>query len=483
VIVATATILVTAWRVLRDPVSPTFDDAWYIETGLRLFAAMREGPSAFFVAWSESLRMKAPLVCLLPAPLYALLGPSESLAPLSNLPLLALAWIGTARIGTRLFGRDAGDASAIALALMPLGYGLSRFHLVEPLLTAIVVWTVALTLESEPERGRGTALGALIGLGLLAKVSFPIFVAGPLWLKRRELRPHATRITAVAAAIAATWYASNLVFVVGFAWQASFGSLAGDYGATGLVALAAWAWRLLDHGTGAAQGAIMIATLAAAGRRLGAAGMFCAAWISPLALFALSANKEIRLSAPLLPALAVAGAGAWATLSPRWRAASGAAYGLSGLALLSGLAFGVPGVEARAFNGEGEEAGWDRAALVRAIDTTAKDSSMIAVAIEHPRLNANNLASAAAAAGRPWRTTSLGYAQTGVEGALIRLKDKGADHLVLVAGVPSAQLPAFLNRANAGVEAAVATGRLKARETTRVMIAPGVEARILVLIR
>ena len=45
------------------------DDAWYLETGFRLLASLRAGPSAFASAWTHALRIKAPLVCLLPLPL------------------------------------------------------------------------------------------------------------------------------------------------------------------------------------------------------------------------------------------------------------------------------------------------------------------------------------------------------------------------------------------------------------------------------
>jgi hypothetical protein len=78
---------------------------------------------------------------------------------------------------------------------------------------------------------------------------------------------------------------------------------------------------------------------------------------------------------------------------------------------------------------------------------------------------------------------SLGYAQDSAEGALIRLKDKGASALVLVEGLPASETPAFLNRANEGVAAAVRTGRLPARETELVPLAAGITARVFRLTR
>jgi hypothetical protein len=110
--------------------------------------------------------------------------------------------------------------------------------------------------------------------------------------------------------------------------------------------------------------------------------------------------------------------------------------------------------------------------------TAAADdgATVAAIALEHPRLNANNLAALAAARGLDLRFVSLGYAQTSAEAALIRLKDKDADRLIIVSGIPEDRLPAFLNRANSGVAAALASGRLPARETVRVNLGPGVTA-------
>ena len=54
--------------------------------------------------------------------------------------------------------------------------------------------------------------------------------------------------------------------------------------------------------------------------------------------------------------------------------------------------------------------------------------------------------------------------------------------LVFVEGVPESESPAFLNRANAGIRAMAASGRLRTAPVGRVPLAPGVTATVLRLI-
>jgi hypothetical protein len=200
------------------------------------------------------------------------------------------------------------------------------------------------------------------------------------------------------------------------------------------------------------------------------------AWAAPLLVLALSVNHEIRFMAPTLPALALLAAHAAMSYDSRWARATAATLLIaSGSIVFLRQTFLLDGPSALPWCGAPDSnPGWDRSALVAA---TAADGGMVAaVALEHPSLNANNLSSLAASRGLPLRFVNLGYAQTSAETALIRLKDKGADRLIIVSGVAEAELPRFLNRANEGIIRALASGRLPSRETGRVNVAPGVTA-------
>lgn len=456
-------------RGLLAPAPPSWDDGWYLENSFRLFFALKTGLAAAFDAFAHAFRIKAPLICVLPLPLYSLFGPLERVAPWANQPLLALTWYAVYRIGRALLSERAGWASAAACASIPLLNALSRLFLVETLLTALVACSIWAIVEARPTDGRWELRGVLLGLGLLAKVSFPLYIAGPVWLARRRLRDDAGRSLALGAAVASSWYAFNLVYVVGFAASVSVGPLARHYGSISLAATATFLRELvfgaLSWPLAAAAAASLVAAWATSRSRWSSSATFLAAWLGvPLLVVSASVNKELRFSAPALPALALAAGAAAARLSPR------------ALALLAALLF----VEVGAMSSpprHGDQP-WDRAALLDAVERHATSGSVVAVALEHARLNANNLASLSASRGAETRFISLGYAQPSAEGALIRLKDKSADMLVFVDGAPAAEAPADLNRANAGLRRMVESGRLNARPLETVALSPGVTARL-----
>ena len=198
-------------------------------------------------------------------------------------------------------------------------------------------------------------------------------------------------------------------------------------------------------------------------------------------VYAAGANREPRLVAPLLPVAALLAARA--AISFHRGGPSGRGRGPYGAGLAVCADRTIPGGPDRAlaFNGAPQaDRGWDRGALVDAV--AGSDGRIAAVALEDARLNANNLSSLAAARGLDLKFVSLGYAQVSAEGALIRLKDKSCDRLVLIEGVPESELPAFLNRANAGIRAMTFSGRLKTKPLARLTLAPGVTATVLRLI-
>jgi hypothetical protein len=478
-----------AWHILLNAVPPAFDDAWYLETSFRLFHALKHGLAVFASEYASAFRIKAPLISILPLPLYAVFGTGERVAVWTNLAALGAVCAAVHAAARALWPehprRDAIAALAASItALMPLLYGLSRSFIVEPILTALVaaaVWRVAAASRDKRE---GARLGALLGLGLLAKILFPVYLAGPVWLRRKELRPHLKKITLVAVPLAATWYAFNLPYVLGFAWSAGFGRIASDYS----VASHGFTSRLVDFGAMLLGGALswplsaaMALSVAAASCRreaLDDGSRLALAWAAPLAVIALGVNQEIRFVAPALPALALLAArSALSFDSRRARSATSALLLAAGSIVFVRQTFLLPAKEALPWCGApSSDAGWDRGALVAA--AADGGASVAAIALEHPRLNANNLSSLAASRGLELRFVSLGYAQTSLEGALIRLKDKDADRLIIISGIPEDRLPAFLNRANAGIAAAIASGRLPARLRARVPLGAGVEAAV-----
>lgn len=481
---AAAALAATAWHIARNASPPTFDDAWYLETSFRLFSALKAGPGAFVHAYLEAFRIKAPLISLVPLPLYALFGMGERVAVWANLPLAALAAWSWSRAAALWWhdhprGKDAAALGGALVALTPLAYGLSRLFFVETLVSALLgLWAWRCAAARPGDRREGLRLGLILGLGLLAKSTFPLLAAGFAWPARERLRPHSRAILLVGGLLAATWYAANLPYVLGFAWSAGFGSVAKDYaGAGGLTARLDWIAAILRDGLSWPLASAMAATGAAAAALSGSkfgAGLRAALWgLAPLLVYAAGVNREPRLIAPLLPVLALlAGRAAVSFDRAPLRATATAVLLGAGLAVCADRTLRAAPPSA--------DAGWDRGAVLDAV--VASGARVAAVALEDPRLNANNLSSLAASRGLGLKFVSLGYAQASAEGALIRLKDKSCDTLVLVEGVPDAELPAFLNRANEGIREMTESRRLKTQPAARVALAPGVSASVLRLI-
>ncbi|OHC66048.1 MAG: hypothetical protein A2040_03640 [Rhodocyclales bacterium GWA2_65_19] len=489
---AAAALAATAWHIARNAAPPAFDDAWYLETSFRLFCALKTGPGAFARSYLEAFHIKAPLISLVPLPLYALFGAGERVAVWVNLPLAALAawaWSRAAACWWRDHprGKDAAALAGALTALLPLAYGLSRFFLVETLLCALLgLWAWRCAAARPDDRREGVRLGLLLGLGLLAKSTFPLLAAGLAWSARRRLRPHAKSALLVGGLLASTWYAVNLPYVAGFAWSAGFGRVAGDYaGAGGLAGRLAWLASLLRNGLSWPLAAAMAAVAAGAvlTERTADAGTRAALWgLAPLLVYAAGVNREPRLAAPLLPVLALLAARAAVSFPSRASRAAAAAVLLgAGVAVCADQTLRAGPERSLAFNGAPSlDRGWDRDALVDA--AVSLKGRVAAVALEDARLNANNLSSLAAARGLDLKFVSLGYAQTSAEAALIRLKDKSCDLLIFVEGAPDSEIPAFLNRANAGVRMMAASGRLPTKPAARVALAPGITATVLRLI-
>lgn len=483
-----------AWHIGAGTSAPTWDDGWYLELSFRFYHALARGLPDFAEQWASSFRMKAPLISLLPLPLYAVTGPSERAAPYVSLLSHALT-CGFTAAAARAAWREHPRRDAIAsltaclVALTPLLYGLSRVYFVESALTAVVAAAVWRAAEGRSGGRESALLGVILGCGLLTKVVFPLFVCGVVWSRRRELAPHYRTALFVGGALAATWYAFNLPYVLGFAWSAGFGRVSADYAAVSrgpLAFLDRLASQALSWPLALALSAVTAGAAASQGRAFFDAGTRLAlAWAAPLLLFACVRNAEQRLLAPLLPALAMLGARAVAGFHQRSARVSASALLLGvGGAVFVRETFITPAGTGLAWCGApSREPAWDRAALLDAAAAAGGDDGVVALALEDRRLNANNLASLAAARGLPLRVISLGYAQSSAEGALIRLKDRGATALVLVDGEPASDAPDRFNRANAGVDAAVASGRLPAVLSATVPLSPGVAARVYRLAR
>ncbi len=136
--------------------------------------------SLFSVMVSDQIR--PPLFPASAAVLYKLFGRSADVATMVNVIYMAIALGATYGIGRRWAGRRLGLISAMLLALFPMFYSMSRHFYLEFAVTAMVSLTVCLLLATEGFQRRGISLlfGLSLGLGLLTKRTFAVFLTGPL---------------------------------------------------------------------------------------------------------------------------------------------------------------------------------------------------------------------------------------------------------------------------------------------------------------
>jgi len=170
---------------------------------------------------------RTPFLYLATQPFFWLFGADADSAQWTNIVTLPIVIVLTYALGRVVAGRRAGLIAAILTALLPIMAAMARLYYTEMHLTAVVTASLLALLLADGFQRRSWALawGALAGLGLLVKWTYPMYVALPLlWVlwrggffgaQRAALRqPHVDgRRLLLAAAIgtglALLWYWPN----------------------------------------------------------------------------------------------------------------------------------------------------------------------------------------------------------------------------------------------------------------------------------
>jgi len=263
-----------------------------------------------------------PLVYLVTAPFAALFWPSGDVAAGVITLFLGLLLLATFQIGVYLGGKGAGLLAAFLVSMYPIIFGLSRHYLIDLPLTAMsatAIWFLLSTHRFE-RRLPALALGVVLGLGMLTKWTFSVFLVAPLGVVFIQMvRQRANKIRwinlilalGIGAVIAAPWYLYN------FKSQLEFYGLAGGLyplleGDPLVGTAASWLYYLQQF---VEQQALLIFALAfVVGSmllvvthypRLADLSVVLAWLIVPYLVLASFLNKDSRYTMPLLPAIAV----------------------------------------------------------------------------------------------------------------------------------------------------------------------------------
>jgi 4-amino-4-deoxy-L-arabinose transferase-like glycosyltransferase len=202
----------------QDAAPPVWDEALHLLLASRLDDLLREPSRRTLDALRAAWDFYPPLHHALVGALMAVLGPTALAARIVNLAWLAVLGWGTHRAASSLFGRAAGWVAAALVVSFPFVTQMARMSMTDLGLAALAAAAVGFLLASGLRtRAQAVAFGLILGAGLMTKWIYPAFVAGPVlvwaWTERRWAR--LALAAAVAAAVAAPWYAMNAATIVG----------------------------------------------------------------------------------------------------------------------------------------------------------------------------------------------------------------------------------------------------------------------------
>ncbi len=356
--VAVVAVIIDAIWIASNHASPQWDQAHYLDLTLHyLQAVLSGGPVALARSVYQLDPGQAPLFPLLSVPFYGLADRGLEGPLLLNLAELPVLLFSTGYIASRLGGERARIPAVVAVATTPLLVGLLHQQLQDFTLVVVATLEIALLLRADSFRSVRTSLafGLVGGVGVLVKVTFPIFVVGPLavvilqiaagWTdlrggpvtpggpEWRQVRNSAAA-GAIAVALGSVWYVPQWLPTLAYVRSATTGALAIGTGPSHPATwtnVARFTLGLVNGDLSWGLALVLIAGLALgvpalAGvvrswrgvRRVAGTGLFVLAWVGvPFASVALGRNQDVRLMAAAFPGIAVAIGVAVSTISPR----------------------------------------------------------------------------------------------------------------------------------------------------------------------
>ncbi len=362
IVLAIAAAIANGIWLLLDHSMPSWDQAYYLTTTLSYQDALDSGgPIELLRAIKNTDPSHGPLFTVLMLPFIYIFGPEQSSGLVLNLLIAPVLYFAAGEIAWIVFRNWAARLLTIVLvAAMPLMVGLFHNLLQDFLLVTLTTLSLLLLLRSEGFRRRGMtiAMAAAMGFGTLTKVTFPLFVIGPLlvvairvaadWVAARrqgpdadpafDLRQVAINLGGAALAflvIAFAWYGPNFDATVDYVRSTTGGPLAEGAGPSNPFTFDAMAsfttgvinfnlsWVILLPG---------LIAVALCWERLRALFQqprdwdrltklaFLLAWaVIPFLSVITAKNQDVRLMAPAFPAVAILVAGAICAV--RWRRA------------------------------------------------------------------------------------------------------------------------------------------------------------------
>jgi len=373
-ILALLATLVNAIWILLDHSTASWDQSHYLRTTLQYQLGFEaDGVVGLARAILNTDPSHGPLFTVAMLPFLSVFGASAQSGLLLNFVLAPILYVSAGQIAWIVFRDWRARLLAIVLvATMPLMVGLYHNVLQDFLLVSMATLSILLLLMSERFQRRGISLwaGLAMGLGTLTKVTFPLFMVGPLLViaaqalasrltRDREGGPaFPTDLRRLGINLAGTagvyllvilpWYGPNFQETRDYVSSTTSGPLAAGAGpedpftfdavtsfTTGVVnANVTWVIALAALIAIAFNFSRLVALFRKPARIEPLLKLaFLAAWVAiPFLSVALAKNQDVRLMAPAMPGMAVITAGAICAIRPR-----GARLALAGVTTVAML--------------------------------------------------------------------------------------------------------------------------------------------------
>jgi hypothetical protein len=323
---------------------PEWDHANHLEHAVRCWRDLAAGDLRAAFAHSTFYPPLVPCAAGLVFPWW----PSD--VAFGEVVILAFLGVGMAAtyvLGRRFAGGAGGVVAATLFGTAPLVVIQAlRFQLEVPLASMVALSLVAL-LATDRFQNRGWAIvtGVLLGLGMLTKPPFFVYV-GPACLlvlagvRGRHAWRHATFAGLPAVLIALPWYGPRLIGLPLQVQNRSF-KQAVDAGFPEPLSPASLAYYPLNFPLAFGVVAVLLLVLGL-GVAIRRRHWFVVAGLAPIVIFLSLQNKQVRYLLPLLPMAAVAAGVGFAVLPRPVRRVSVVALAVCAALQLSSTAFARP---------------------------------------------------------------------------------------------------------------------------------------------
>jgi hypothetical protein len=339
-------VIVAAIWLAIDRHPPEWDYANHLEAALRCRKDLAAGDLGAVFARSA---FYPPLVPCAAGLVYHVLPSDAVFGEIVMFAFLGLGMLTTYVLGRRFAGGGGGVVAAILFGTAPVVVNQAlRFQLDVPLASMVAAFlAVLLATDRFQRRGWTLVTGVLLGLGMLTKPPFLVYVApacllvlAGTWGRRAWWQASLAGLVAVLVAL--PWYGPRVLGLLTQIQNRSFKQAeeAGFPAALSPASLAYYPLNFPVHVGLIAVLLLLVGVAVALRRRC----WFVLAGLAPFLVFLVLQNKQMRYALPLLPMVAVAAGLGFAALPRPGRWLTGMAIAAAAAFQVSSTAFAVPAV-------------------------------------------------------------------------------------------------------------------------------------------